>query len=441
MFTKSKRTSLASQVAEAAFNHAPDGILLLQDGAFVECNPAAERIYDRTRSQIIGNNPMAISAPTQFDGRPSEIHVAERLSEATRAGHARFEWLNVDSRGNPKRILVTLVPLTVGGKGSVMVLVQDLAETAQVVDQITQGLTQLSTGDLTARISTPFRADYEPLRASFNNSVNEIGATIGEFVDIATNVDAGATQIQAASENLARRTEQQASTLLQAAGTLKQVAQAAGDVAGQSKEAGSAIEGSRSSVAECASIMHRAVDAMHAIERASAEITAIVGLIDGIAFQTNLLALNAGVEAARAGDAGRGFAVVATEVRLLAERCTDAATEVKQRINESAQQITGGVALVKQADGGLQHIDEGFAALEAYITLMIEATNAQSQGVGAVNDAMSRLEGQTSQNAAMAEEASATALNLSNQATMLVERAGKFRIGRDAGRGSVRRAA
>lgn len=440
MFTRSRQT-LASKVADAAFNHAPDGILLMQDGMFVECNAAAARIYDRARHQIIGGNPVALSAPTQMDGRPSEVHVGERLQEAMRKGHARFEWLNVDSRGAPNRILVTLLPVQVDGKDSLMVLVQDLAETAHVVDQITDGLNQLALGDLSARITTPFRADYEPLRASFNTSVGDMGVAIGEFVDIAANVDAGATQIHAASENLAQRTERQSATLLQAASTLKQVHQSAGDVAGQSREAGAAIDSSRSSVATCASVMHQAVDAMHAIERASAEIANIVGLIDGIAFQTNLLALNAGVEAARAGDAGRGFAVVATEVRLLAERCADAATEVKLRINESAQQITGGVALVKEADSGLVRIDEGFAALETYITLMIDATKAQSQGVGAVNDAVSRLENETAQNAAMAEEASATALNLSGQASALAERASRFKLGRETRADRTRRAA
>jgi uncharacterized coiled-coil DUF342 family protein len=58
----------------------------------------------------------------------------------------------------------------------------------------------------------------------------------------------------------------------------------------------------------------------------------VVDMIKGITEQTNLLALNAAIEAARAGDHGRGFAVVADEVRALASKTTEAAIDIKRKV-------------------------------------------------------------------------------------------------------------
>ncbi|WP_440979407.1 methyl-accepting chemotaxis protein [Sphingomonas pseudosanguinis] len=419
-------TSLNDQVASALFERSPDAILLLSERRFIACNKAAEIIYARPRSEILGHNPQTFSHPTQGDGRPTGVHVMERVQQGLRDGSARFEWINLTPKGEEQRLMVTLIPAPVTRPDDLLVIIQNLDETAQVVDALRSGMAVIASGDLTYRIETPFRSDYEPLRASFNDTAAMLHSSMGEIDAASQRVRSGADEIHRAADDLSMRTEQQAASIEETAAAVQEINVSAQQSAVSGAKAAGVASSAQANAAESSVVVQRAIDAMAGIERTSAEISEIIAVIDGIAFQTNLLALNAGVEAARAGDAGKGFAVVASEVRALAQRSADAAKDVKSRIGASADQVRAGVEHVHAAGSALDRIAAQVREMSGLIADIAGAAQQQATGFSQINLAIGDMDSMTQQNAAMVEETTAAARQLAMEASGMAETIGRF---------------
>ncbi|MBN7821404.1 PAS domain S-box protein [Bowmanella yangjiangensis] len=86
-------------------------------------------------------------------------------------------------------------------------------------------------------------------------------------------------------------------------------------------------------VSEHKTVVQNSEVVMEQLIQSGQRINHMVASINAIADQTNLLALNAAIEAARAGDAGRGFSVVADEVRNLAAKAGESASEINQVVS------------------------------------------------------------------------------------------------------------
>jgi methyl-accepting chemotaxis protein/methyl-accepting chemotaxis protein-1 (serine sensor receptor) len=306
---------------------------------------------------------------------------------------------------------------------------EEAREQREVVKALAEGLNRLAEGDLTAAIPGAFDPRYEKLRQDFNATVASLRGSMAALEAAGEEIGTEAGAIEHAVSDLSRRTEDQASTLQETSAAFGRITESVRDTARSADEANGIAAETRADAHRSGIVVTEAVSSMDAILDSSRRISQIIGVIDDIAFQTNLLALNAGVEAARAGEAGRGFAVVASEVRALAQRAAEAARQVKELINESADHVAKGVERVGAAGQSLSAIVGKVEQVASLISGIASGAKEQYANLAEVTSSVARMDTVTQQNAAMAEETTAAAGSLVENGRELRDLIRKFETG------------
>ena len=313
------------------------------------------------------------------------------------------------------------------------------------IEEVMRTMGAVEKGDLTARIHTAYRGDFQKLAEAINNSAIRLAQTLTEIsnasntlassadeltatsnvmasnseqmtgqantVAAATeqassnvkNMAAGVQQISANANTVASATEEVSANLRTVGAAVEQMSSNLRVIAGNSEQMQSAVnsvataieemsvslnEVSRSS-GQAASVTGKAATSaagtaqmMDRLGRSAQEIGKVVDMIKGIAAQTNLLALNATIEAASAGEAGKGFAVVANEVKELAKQTAGATEEIRTQVQDMQSNTQEAVKAIEEIVRIINEINAISGSIAASVEEQTATTNEISKSIG-----------------------------------------------------------
>lgn len=104
-----------------------DAISVLENGRFVDCNPAAVQLYGAaSREEFCRHTPSSLSPEWQPNGRRSDELASEYIQKALKSGTHVFEWLHQRLDGSQFFVEVRLTTVEFDGKPIIQAAVRDI---------------------------------------------------------------------------------------------------------------------------------------------------------------------------------------------------------------------------------------------------------------------------------------------------------------------------
>ena len=281
---------------------------------------------------------------------------------------------------------------------------------------------EIADGDLRTTKQKIHRKDeLGELSNAFVAMRKKLVATIHKVEDSANQISAAAKELAEQNTDLSRRTESQAASIEETSASMNEISNNIRQSSNDSVNGNKMIMDSKDSIENAGNIISETTKNIEEVHEASSKIKDITKIIEDIAFQTNILALNASVEAARAGEQGKGFAVVASEVRNLAQTTQTSVKSITDLIENVYNKIDKATETARESQTIFVEIQNKIDEASTMMQNISHSAVEQQSGIDQIKIAIEEMDTTTQRNAALVEEATASADVLFSQSKELMD--------------------
>ncbi len=135
LLMRAARSQAAAEANEAVrvrlfeSSHVPIVVMDARKGTIIDCNDAAIHTYGfERRSDVLGATPAFFSAPTQYDGTPSDEKARVFIAQALKTGSIIFDWRHQRPDGSEWDGAVNLMCFESEGRKLLQFTLQDVTE-------------------------------------------------------------------------------------------------------------------------------------------------------------------------------------------------------------------------------------------------------------------------------------------------------------------------